>query len=82
MWYSWDEVKRAVERNEDARLQHSLAETEITDGHLVRGFYLVQRSRLYLELIGGVAVGVHAAVMVLIFNYVLFVWILHVNFAY
>jgi hypothetical protein len=78
--YSWDEVKRAVERSEDARLEHSLAESEVSEGHVARGFYLVQRTRPYLEVLGGLIVGIHAAVMTLALNYLLFVWILHVNF--
>lgn len=79
MSYSWEEVKRAVERNENARLEHSLAEGEVTAGHVARGLYLVQRTRPYLELLGGLIVGLHVAVTTLVFNYLLFVWILHVN---
>lgn len=80
MSYSWDVVKLAVERIEDVRLEHSLAEGEVTEGHVARGLYLVQRTRPYLELIGGLVVGLHVAVMTLVLNYLLFVWILHVNF--
>lgn len=80
MSYSWEEVKRAVERNEDARLEHSLADGEVVEGRVARGFYLVGRTRLYLELIGGLVMGLHVAVMTLAFNFLLFIWILHVNF--
>lgn len=78
--YSWEEVQRAVERKENARLDHSLAESEVAEGHIARGFYLVQRARPYLQILGGLVVGLHAALMSLAFNYLLFVWILHVNF--
>ena len=78
--YSWEEIKRAVERKEDARQERSLAESEVTEGHMVHGFYLVQRTRPHLEILGGLVVGLYASLMALAFNYLLFIWILHVNF--
>ena len=82
MSYSWEETKQAVEREEDARLERLLAEGEATAGHVPSGFYPVQRARPYLELFGGLVMGVYAGMMTLVFNYLLFNWILHVNFAY
>jgi hypothetical protein len=78
--YSWEEVKRAVERKEDARLEHSLIESEVTEGYMVHGYYLVQRTRPYMEVLGALLVGLQASLMTLGFNYLLFVWLLHVNF--
>jgi len=80
MTYSWQEVKRAVERNEDAQLKRLLVEQGVAEGHVGRRFHLIERTRTSLELLGGVVVGLHVAVMTLVFNYLLFVWILHVNF--
>jgi len=80
MPYSWEEVKQAVERNEDTQLGRLLAAQEIAEGHVGRRFFLIERTRTYLELLGGMVVGLHVAVMTLVFNYLLFVWILHVNF--
>jgi hypothetical protein len=80
--YSWEEVKRAVERTEDARLEHSLAESEVTEGYMASGSYLVQRMRPHLEMFGGFVVGLYASLMTLAFNYLLFTWLLHVNFAF
>ena len=77
---SWEQIKRTVERREDAHLEGSLAEAELNEGHMVRGVYVVQRARPYLEVIGGMVIGLHAALMTLGFNYLLFVWLLHVNF--
>ena len=78
--YSWNEVKRAVEHEEDARLDGSLSEAEVKDGHVTRAYYLVQRTRPVLEVLGGLVVGLHVSLFALAFNYLLFVWILHVNF--
>lgn len=78
--YSWDEVKRAVERTEDERLEQLLSESEIAERHMERRYYVVQRTRPYLEVIGGLILGFYAALMAMGFNYMLFVWILHVNF--
>lgn len=80
MMYSWEEVKRAVERVEDARLEQGLAEAEAAEGHKMRRVYLLQRTRPPLEILGALLVGVHIAVMTLIFNFLLFVWLFHVNF--
>ena len=77
---SWEDVKRSVERREDARLERSLAEAEVIEGHVAPGFYMMQRTRPYLEVLGGIVVGLYASLMTLAFNYVLFVWLLHVNF--
>jgi len=79
--HSWEDVKRTVERRESARLERALAETELNEGHMVRGVYVVQRARPYLEVIGGMVIGLHAGLMTLGFNYLLFVWLMHVNFA-
>lgn len=78
--YSWEEVKRAVERTEDARLEHSLSESEVAEGFVPRRRYMVQRTRPYLEVLGAVLVGFEAALVTVGFNYLLFVWLLHVNF--
>jgi hypothetical protein len=78
--YTWGEVKQAVERAEDARLVRSFSDAEVEQGRVKRRFYLVQRTRPLLEGLGGIVLGVHACLMALAFNYLLFVWILHVNF--
>lgn len=78
--YGWEEVKRAVERTEDERLERRLSEAEVADGQLDNRLYLVRRTRPYLEVMGGLILGLYAALMALGFNYMLFVWILHVNF--
>jgi hypothetical protein len=78
--YQWEEVKQAVEREEDARLARSLSDADVREGRVKRRFYLVQRTRPILEGLGGLVLGVHASLLALAFNYLLFVWILHVNF--
>jgi hypothetical protein len=78
--YSWEEVKRAVEHKEDARLLRSLAEVEVKEGFLEPDFFLMQLTRPYLEVLGSLVVGLYAALMSIGFNYLLFNWILHVNF--
>jgi hypothetical protein len=78
--YSWEEIKRAVEHKEDARLLRSLAEVEVKEGFLEPDFFLMQLTRPYLEVLGSLVVGLYAALMSIGFNYLLFNWILHVNF--
>jgi hypothetical protein len=78
--YSWEEIKLAVERREGASIENSLAESEMTEGLVGRRVYPVQRTRSCLEIFGGLVMGLYASLMTLAFNYLLFVWILHVNF--
>ncbi len=80
MSYSWEQVKLAVEREENRRLDDESAHMEVAEGHAPRGFYVVRRTRPSLTIVGGVVMGLHVAVISLIFNYLAFVWILHVNF--
>jgi hypothetical protein len=82
MAYAWDEVKKAVERVEDAQLEQWLAEAETLEMHKTGTVYLVRRAHPILEALGALAVGLNTAVMVLIFNYFLFNWILHINFGF
>jgi len=78
--YSWEEVQRAVKHEEDKRLEESLAELEVKEGHVVHGIYVMRRSRPYVTLLGGLVVGLYVSLITMAFNYLLFVWILHVNF--
>ena len=80
MAYLWEEIKRAVERVEDVRMEHWLAKAEADDGYRTRGSHWVRGTRKILESLGALILGLHVAVMTLLFNYVLFVWLLHVNF--
>ena len=80
MAYDWEEVKRAVERVEDARLEQFFAEKEVDEGHITRTDSVLQRHRLYLEIVGAVVVAFHVAVITLSFNFILWNWLFHVNF--
>jgi hypothetical protein len=82
MAYTWDEVRQSVEREENARLERELAEREIRDGRVPAFDLIVARTRPGLEIAGAVVAGLHVALMTLVFNFLLFVWILHVNFDY
>lgn len=80
MTYSWEEVKQAVERVEDVRLERELAIAEADGGHAPRKPFLLQRMRPYLEVLGAMLVGVYVAISCMIFNFLVFVWLFHVNF--
>jgi len=82
MPYSWDEVKGAIERGENARLERELAEREIRDGRVPAFHLMVAKMRPGLEIAGAVVAGLQVALMTVMFNFLLFVWILHVNFDY
>lgn len=80
MSFSWEEVKQAVEREENARLVDELEQRELREGHVPRAFLTVRRSRRYLEIVGAIVVGLYAAMIAVMLDFLVFNWILHVRF--
>jgi hypothetical protein len=80
MSYSWDEVKLAIEREETAQLERELGDREVREGRVPSGDFLMRRMRPYLEVAGAMVAGLHVTIMTLAVNFLVFVWILHVNF--
>lgn len=80
--YSWEQIRTAVERFEDGLFARRSAEAAAGGGREPRFLTFLRRSLPFVEVAGGIALGILVAVMTLIFNYLLFVWILHVNFSF
>jgi hypothetical protein len=80
MAYTWDEVRLAVEHEESARLDEELAEHEVKEGHVPTGDFVLRRRRPMLEIAGAIVCGLNVAIMAITMNFLLFIWILHVNF--
>jgi len=80
--YSWEQISAAVERFEDGLFALEAADAAAKEGGESGLRSMLRRMQPFLELAGGVALGIFVAVMTLIVNYLVFVWILHVNFSF
>ena len=80
MFYAWDEIKGTVERLETSRLSEEFSKLEEEDGLVPAGFIITQKTSGYLNFLGMLTMGVSVGVCALVFNYLIFVWILHMSF--
>lgn len=75
MSQSWDDIKLSIEAVETERALDSIQRMLHGDEN--------RRScmrRELLTLLGGVCAGVSAGIITCMFNYLLFVWLLHIEF--
>ena len=77
---SWDEIKEIIEKIEAGKLSRSLSIQEEQEGYLIYQPTLTERTGGYLGFLGGISIGIGVAVFTMMFNYLLFVWILHIEF--
>lgn len=80
MSYSWDEIKEVIERVEQERVIDELSSLEHKEGFVKKQISLTERSSPYLVFLGELVVGVGIGVFSMIFNFILFVWLLHIEF--
>ncbi|GBD97166.1 MAG TPA: hypothetical protein ENG83_02175 [Nitrospirae bacterium] len=80
MAYPSDEIKEVIERVENERASDELSSLEHEEGFAKKQLTLTERSRVYLEFLGELTVGIGVGVFSMIFNFILFVWLLHIEF--
>ncbi|MFZ5907812.1 MAG: hypothetical protein ACOYVJ_10500 [Nitrospirota bacterium] len=80
MAYSWDDIRPVVERAECERAEKEVARYQLQEGIIEEKAPLTGRTCGYLEFLGGFSVGLSIGVFTLIFNYLLFVFLLHIEF--
>ncbi len=80
MSYSWDEIKGVIERIENERLIDELSLLEQEEGFVKKQLPLTETIRPYLEFLGILSMGLGIGIFSIIFNYLLFVWLLHLGF--
>jgi hypothetical protein len=80
MSYSWDEIKEVIETVENERVINEFSLLEQGEGYLRTNPSLTEKHRIYLEFLGELSVGFSVGVFSLIFNFMLFVWLLHIEF--
>ena len=70
----------ALEKIENKNARDEISSIEQKEGFVKRQILLTERNRLYLEFLGELSVGVSIGVFSMIFNFILFVWLLHIEF--
>jgi hypothetical protein len=80
MSYSWDEIKEVIEKIEKERLIKELSLLEQKAGNVKKSPLLTEGTKFYLEFLGMLSMGLGVGIFSLIFNFLLFVWLLHLEF--
>lgn len=75
---SWDEIKEFIERTESEKLALSLSTREQQEGHFKRQPTLTEKKYGYLGVLGGISLGILVGIATLVFNYIFFVYFLHI----
>lgn len=75
MGQSWDDIRLSIEAVETERALESIQRRLHGDGSVGSRI-----RRELLTLLGGVCAGVSAGIITCMFNYLLFVWLLHIEF--
>lgn len=80
MSYSWEEIKEVIEivENKQATDEFHLLEEEA--GLVKITPPLTERTASYLEFLGELSVGVTVGILTVLFNFLLFNWLLHIEF--
>lgn len=75
MGYSWDDIKASIESVETKRALDTIHAQTYKDQNGKLGL-----KREHLVLLGGICAGISAGIITCIFNYLFFVWLLHMEF--
>lgn len=80
MEHSWNEIKEIIEKIEADRAARSLVLEEEQEGHVRQQATITTKSQGYLGFLGGLSLGITMGVFAMIFNYIVFVYFLHIEF--
>lgn len=79
MSYPWNQIAEVIERTEYGKVLSELSLLEQQDGFVERRVTLTDRMKGYLDFLGKLSVGVSVGIFTVIFNFLLFVWLLHIE---
>lgn len=79
MLYPWNTIKEVIERTEYERVVAELSSLEYRDGFVERRLTLTDRTKGYLDFLGRLSIGICVGIFTVVFNFVLFVWLIHVE---
>lgn len=78
MSHSWDEIKLVIESLECEKVGKELTRHELQEGVIEDKIPLTARTHGYLQFLGGLSVGLSIGIFTIIFNFMIFVWFLHI----
>jgi hypothetical protein len=79
MSYPLNKIEEVVERIEYERVLDDLSSLEQQEGFVERRLSLTEKTKGYLEFLGGISVGISVGIFTFIFSFLLFVWLLHIE---
>ena len=79
MPYPWNKIKEIIERIEYDRVVNELSLLEYQDGFIERQRTLTDKTKGYLDFLGKLSIGICVGFFTIMFNFVLFVWLIHVE---
>ena len=74
------EIKKTIELQEQNRVHDVFTEMEAKDNDFEKFFTITEKASLFLEGLAIFTVGFATAVVTLVLNYFVFVWLLHLQF--
>lgn len=80
MSYSWEEIKDLIEKVESKRVIDSFLVREAQEAAMEAECGLTRGEKEYLNFIGVLCAGISAGLFTIIFNFIFFVWLLHIEF--
>jgi hypothetical protein len=79
MSYPWNTIEEVIERTEYERVLSELSFFEQQEGFVKRLPTLTDRTKGYLGFLGKLSVGVSVGIFTVVFNFLLFSWLLHIE---
>lgn len=77
--YPWNKIEEVINKIEYERVLNELSLIEQQEGFVERRYALTEKTKAYLGLLGGLSVGVSVGIFTIICNFLLFVWLLHIE---
>ena len=74
---AWDEIKEYIEQIESEKLALALSMQEQQEGYFKKDPTLTEKKSGYFGVLGGISLGILVGIITLIFNYIFFVYFLH-----
>lgn len=79
MSYPWNQIEEVIERTEYERVLNELSFLEQQEGFVRRQLTLTDRTKGYLDFLGKLSVGISVGIFTVVFNFLLFSWVLHIE---
>jgi cell division protein FtsN len=79
MSYPWNQIEEVIERTEYERVLSELSLLEQHEGFVRKQLTLTDRTKRYLDFLGKLCVGLGVGIFTVMFNFLFFTWLLHIE---